>query len=129
MNTIVVAAAVVERDGTFLVTRRLPGTHLAGAWEFPGGKCLPGEPLETCLTRELMEELAVGATVGREILTTAHDYPERHVRLHFFECSLVGDPVAQLGQELQWVARERLRDLEFPPADEELIVKLTEKQL
>ena len=58
VNTIVVAAAVIERGGQFLVTRRQPGTHLAGHWEFPGGKCEPGETLAACLARELREELA-----------------------------------------------------------------------
>ena len=76
-------AAVIERDGRFLVTRRLEGTHLAGLWEFPGGKCEPGETHEACLARELMEELGVVATIGDEILVTEHAYPERTVRLHF----------------------------------------------
>ena len=57
MTTIVVAAAVVERDGQFFVTRRQAGAHLEGYWEFPGGKCDPGEPLAACLIREIREEL------------------------------------------------------------------------
>jgi 8-oxo-dGTP diphosphatase len=124
LNTIVVTAAVVQRDGRFLVTRRLKGTHLAGAWEFPGGKCDPGEPLDLCLVREIQEELGVRCSVGREVYTTVHDYVERRVELHFFECTLGGEPVPQLGQEMQWVPRANLRDLEFPPADEELIAEL-----
>ena len=59
-TAIVVAAAVVERDGLFLLTRRLKGTHLAGTWEFPGGKCEPSESPENCLVREIQEELAAG---------------------------------------------------------------------
>ena len=51
MKTIVVTAAVVERNGAFLVTRRLTGTHLAGTWEFPGGKCEDDEPLDACRRR------------------------------------------------------------------------------
>ena len=54
--TIIVTAAVIERDGRFLVTRRLKGTHLEGTWEFPGGKCDAGETLTDCLARELREE-------------------------------------------------------------------------
>jgi mutator protein MutT len=125
MTTIVVTAAVVERGGAFLVTRRLAGTHLAGMWEFPGGKCDPGESLEACLARELVEELGVGCQVGAEILTVTHDYAGRRVELHFFACTLEGDPVPQLGQAMQWVARERLAALELPPADDELIRMLT----
>jgi 8-oxo-dGTP diphosphatase len=122
--TIVVTAAVVERADSFLVTRRLTGTHLAGTWEFPGGKCDPGEALVTCLIREIREELGVSCRIGREILVTTHEYPERRVELHFFECRLAGDPVPQLGQEMQWVPRSGLGALEFPPADAELIRRL-----
>jgi 8-oxo-dGTP diphosphatase len=125
MTTIVVTAAVVERDGAFLVTRRLEGTHLAGTWEFPGGKCDEGEPLEAGLWRELREELGVPSTVGEEIFTVTHDYPDRRIELHFFRCTLLGDPRPQLGQQMQWVPRARLAALEFPPADSELIQRLT----
>jgi 8-oxo-dGTP diphosphatase len=128
MKTIVVTAAVVERGGRLLVTRRLKGTHLEGYWEFPGGKCHEGELLEECLARELREELAVEATVGDLILTTTHDYPERRVELHFFECQLHGNPVPQMNQEMRWVLREDLLSLELPPADDELVAVLVRKR-
>jgi 8-oxo-dGTP diphosphatase len=121
----VVTAAVVQRDGSFLVTRRLKGTHLAGLWEFPGGKCGPGEPLAACLTREVREELGVSCNVGVEIFSIAHQYAERTVELHFFACTLAGDPVPLLGQDMQWVPRSRLGELDFPPADAGLIAMLT----
>ena len=121
---VVVAAAVVERDGAFLVTRRLEGTHLAGCWEFPGGKCDSGEAQDACLAREMLEELGVGVVVGRRIFSTAHAYPERIVELHFFDCRLTGEPQALLGQEVRWVKREDLSTLDFPPADDELIRRL-----
>ena len=125
MTILVVAAAVVERNGRILVTKRLAGVHLEGHWEFPGGKCAPGETLEQCLVRELREELDVDATVGAELLSTSHDYGERRVELHFFNCSLRDEPRPQLGQEMQWVERTRLGTLQFPPADAELIALLT----
>jgi len=125
MKTIVVTAAVVERNGAFLVTRRLQGTHLAGTWEFPGGKCEEDEPLEACLWREMREELGVTCTVGAELFGTTQDYGDRRIELHFFACTLQGEPVPQLGQAMQWVPRARLRELEFPPADDELIRRLT----
>ena len=121
MTTIVVTAAVVERDGRFLVTRRQKGTHLEGCWEFPGGKCEPGEALDACLARELREELAVDARIGAEIFTTTHDYPDRRVTLHFLCCEILGVPSPQIGQEMRWVARDELPSLEFPPADAALI--------
>jgi len=124
-SVIVVVAAIVERDGRFLVTRRLRGTHLAGLWEFPGGKCDPGESHEACLERELLEELGVRSRVGREVLATTHAYPERTVRLHFRECAIEESPQPLLGQEIRWIARADLATLEFPEADAELIRRLT----
>ena len=124
MTTIVVTAAVIEQGGRLLVTRRLRGTHLEGYWEFPGGKCDAGESLEACLARELREELAVVAIVGKRILTTSHVYPERRVELHFFETELRGEPVPQMNQEMQWVPRAALASLTLPPADDELVALL-----
>jgi 8-oxo-dGTP diphosphatase len=121
VKTIVVTAAIIQRDRRYLVTRRPPGTHLAGVWEFPGGKCDDGEPLTSCMARELDEELGIKATVGSEIFTITHDYPDRRVELHFFECQTGDDPLPLLGQEMRWVEREELVVLDFPPADAELI--------
>jgi mutator protein MutT len=126
MTTVVVTAAVVSIDGRFLVTRRQKGVHLEGFWEFPGGKCDRDEPLKECLARELFEELDVPSRVGEELFTTTHAYPDRSVELHFFRCELLGEPRAALGQEMQWVRREDLATLEFPPADTELIQILTQ---
>jgi 8-oxo-dGTP diphosphatase len=127
MTTVIVSAAVVERDGRFLVTRRPEGVHLGGYWEFPGGKCEAGETLEAGLLRELREELGVDAVVGREFLATSHTYPERRVELHFFSVRLSGEPFAQLGQEMQWIPREELASLKLPPADDELVALLVQK--
>jgi mutator protein MutT len=126
MTTMVVTAAVVERDATFLVTRRQKGAHLEGYWEFPGGKCDAGESLAACLARELREELDVDARVGDEVFTTTHAYPERKVELHFFRCEVYGEPRPQIGQEMRWVRRDELGTLEFPPADAALIRILTQ---
>lgn len=127
-ETIVVTAAVIERDGSFLVTRRQAGVHLEGYWEFPGGKCDADESLAACLLRELREELAVEAAIGEEVFTITHAYPERRVELHFFRCDLHGAPTPQLGQDMQWIHRDDLTTLQFPPADAELIAWLTRPQ-
>ena len=119
--TLIVTAAIVERDGVLLITRRQQGVHLEGLWEFPGGKCADGESLAACLARELQEELGVDAAIGDEIFTTTHAYPDRRVELHFLRCELRGTPSPQVGQELRWVARDALSTLAFPPADAELI--------
>jgi 8-oxo-dGTP diphosphatase len=123
-TVVVVAAAVIARGSRVLVTRRLAGTHLAELWEFPGGKVEAGETLEACLTRELREELDVGARVGPEVLRTEHAYPDRIVRLHFHECAIDRDPAPVLGQQMQWIERRDLPSLAFPPADAELIAIL-----
>lgn len=111
----------MDADGRVLLCKRPQGKSLAGLWEFPGGKREPGETHETCLARELMEELGVGSTIGTEILATEHDYADRTVRLHFRRCTIDGDPQPMLGQEIRWVTRAELPSLEFPPADAELI--------
>lgn len=121
---VVVTAAVVEREGAFLVARRLEGTHLEGYWEFPGGKCDAGESHPACLERELLEELGAPSRVGAEIFSVSHAYPDRIIELHFFECELLGEPAPVIGQEIRWVGRDELRTLRFPPADEALLARL-----
>ena len=127
MLSVLVTAAVVEREGRFFVARRQDGTHLEGYWEFPGGKCEPGETDEACLAREMREELGVDVRVGPLLLSVSHAYPDRVVELHFYACEMSGAPRPLLGQELRWVPREELRALQFPPADAELIDLLTRR--
>jgi mutator protein MutT len=121
---IVVVAAVIEQHNTFLVTQRPAGTHLAGLWEFPGGKLEQSETHAQCLQRELREELGVDVEVGDLEFYTAHDYSDRTVALYFYRCALAGPPSALLGQQMRWVSREELPTLGFPPADKELIQRL-----
>ena len=121
---IIVTAAVIRDGGSYFVTRRHQGVHLEGYWEFPGGKCEPCEPLDLCLVREIREELDVSVVVGAELLSCTHEYPERVVELHFFDCRLEGEPRPMLGQEMRWVPQAELRSLQFPPADDELIALL-----
>jgi mutator protein MutT len=125
VTPVIVTAAVIEQDGCLLVTRRPPGTHLEGYWEFPGGKCDSGEAHPACLERELREELGVAAAIGDEILTTTHAYPDRVVELHFFRCRTAGTPRPLLGQEMRWVTPSELRTLRLPEADAELVELLT----
>ena len=123
---IVVGAAVIERDGSFLVTRRLEGTHLAGMWEFPGGKIASGETHTQALRREIREELDADVDVGALLFQTQFEYADRCVSLHFYRCTLRGEPAPLLGQEMKWVPRTGLRALDFPPADADLIRLLIE---
>jgi mutator protein MutT len=125
MTMVVVTAAVIEHEGRFLVTRRQPGVHLEGYWEFPGGKCTSGEALNACIVREVAEELNVRAIAGPEVLATTFAYEGGTIELHFLRCAIEGEPVPQQGQELRWVTASELRELDFPPADAELIQLLT----
>ena len=122
---IVVVAAVVEENGCFFLTRRQPGVHLAGLWEFPGGKIDPDEAHAEALRREIREELDVEAAVGDLVLHTVHAYDDRTIALYFYRCALRGAPRPVLDQEMRWVPREELAMLQFPPADKELIDLLT----
>jgi 8-oxo-dGTP diphosphatase len=126
---LVVVAAVIERDGRFLVTRRLEGTHLGGCWEFPGGKVQQGERHEEALARELSEELDSGVANLRPVFTTAHRYADRTVELHFFRGDLIDEPRPALGQEIRWIGRGEFASLDFPPADAELIDRLVHARL
>ncbi len=124
-RTITVSAAVVERDDAFLLTRRAADAHLAGRWEFPGGKREPGETGEQALAREIREELGCEADIGALLLTTEHAYPEVHVRLEFFAVTLRDEPEPQLGQAMRWVPRRELASLPLPEADADLVTLLT----
>jgi 8-oxo-dGTP diphosphatase len=121
---IAVVAAVIEHDGAFLVTRRQSGVHLAGMWEFPGGKIDPAETHEQALRREMREELDADVEVNELVYYTVHGYDDRTVSLYFYRCTLIGQPTPQLGQEMRWVLRAELPTLGFPPADAELIARL-----
>ena len=122
--SIVVVAAVIERDGRFLLSLRPAGTHLAGHWEFPGGKCDPHETHAEALRRELHEELDIEADVGALEHVVTHAYPERTVELHFYRCTYAGEPKGMIGQDVRWVVRDELAALPFPAADAELILRL-----
>jgi 8-oxo-dGTP diphosphatase len=122
---VIVVAAVIEANGRFLVTQRQPGVHLAGLWEFPGGKIDPDEAHAAGLRRELKEELDVEIDVGDRVYHTVHAYEDRTVELYFYRCALKGEPRPLLGKQMRWVPRREVGSLGFPPADAELIEMLT----
>lgn len=124
-----VSAGLVFRAGQLLITQRPAGGHLAGLWEFPGGKREPGETFEACLHRELQEELGVDVCVHEEIERITHAYPEKSVHLRFFRCTLAdmaAEPRALGCQAVTWVTRDSVSDYEFPAADARLLAKLAD---
>jgi 8-oxo-dGTP diphosphatase len=121
----VVAALIQDGEGRYLITRRRGGSHLAGMWEFPGGKREPGEALEDAMRRELTEELSASFGVGEKVETVRWEYPERTVVIHFYRCRLESGTIEpRESQAMDWVAPARLKELDFPPADRELIARL-----
>jgi mutator protein MutT len=129
MNAVAVVAAVIEEDDAFLLTLRPDGTHLAGHWEFPGGKVHPGETHAEALRRELFEELDIVGHVGALVHTVTHAYPEKTVELFFYRCGFEGEPKPMMGQDMRWIPRAELTALPFPEADRALITLLVEAGL
>lgn len=121
---LVAAAALVDPDGRVLVAQRPVGKHLAGTWEFPGGKVEAGEPPELALVRELKEELGINTTASclAPCGFASHAYDEFHLVLLLFACrKWHGRPVGQQSQAVQWVRVPELFQLDMPPADRPLL--------
>ena len=124
-GTIEVAAGLVFREGRLLITQRLAGGHLAGLWEFPGGKREADESFEACLVRELHEELGIEVGVREEVEAIHHAYPEKIVHLRFFRCEWLRREPEPLGcADFRWVNRDELAHYDFPPADARLLDRL-----
>ena len=124
---ITVVAAVIERDECFLVTRRPTGVHLAGLWEFPGGKIGPGETPERALVRELKEELDIDTRESclAPIAFASHAYDDFHLLMPLFVCrKWRGTPKPLEGQALKWARVNELKNYPMPPADVPLIAQL-----
>lgn len=105
-----------------LITRRPEGSHLAGFWEFPGGKQEDNESLRECLGREIREELGIDIQVGKHLMSVDHEYETKSITLHVFHCGGLRDrPVAMEGQEARWVRPGDLGGFTFPPPDRRII--------
>jgi mutator protein MutT len=122
MPVIEVAAALVFRTGKLLITQRYKAAHLGGLWEFPGGKREPGESFETCLRRELREELAIEVEVGPLLESLTHRYSEKTVYLRFYRCRWICNEPLPIGcADFKWIEASQLRDHAFPAADARLL--------
>ena len=114
----VVAAVLLDAQGRVLLAQRPPGKHLAGAWEFPGGKIEDGESLQSALARELDEELGIEITGASCFLVVPWHYPRQSVRLHAMRVDgWRGVPRAREGQALAWVAPSDIDETSLAPAD------------
>ena len=121
----VVAGVLADAGGRVLVARRPAGTHLAGRWEFPGGKLAPGESREAGLARELAEELGVRVLAAHPLIWVEHRYPDREVVLDVWRVeSYSGTPYGREGQPVEWRDVRSLDPARFPPADAPVLAAL-----
>ncbi len=126
MKTIHVAAAIIQKDGKIFATQRGYG-RFKDFWEFPGGKVEPGETSETALLREIWEELDTKIAVGELAARVEYDYPDFHLSMECFFAEVVsGELVLKEHEAARWLSGEELDDVEWLPADLELIARLKE---
>ena len=121
MKTIRVVAAFIVHDGRIFATQRGYGAY-KGGWEFPGGKIEAGETPQEALAREIMEELNVEIEVGKLLDTVEYDYPEFHLSMDCFLCTIKsGEMVLKEHEAAKWLTRDTLRSVNWLPADLSLI--------
>jgi 8-oxo-dGTP diphosphatase len=126
-KTIRVVAAVLEKDGRYLITQRRATAVLPLMWEFPGGRVEPGETDQQAVKRELLHRLGVNVEVGKLISFVSHPYEHYVVDLFLYECTLA-DPESALEPRavnaFKWVASNEFDQYPFTPADEASMNKL-----
>ncbi len=124
---LVVAAALADALGRVLIAERPAGKHMAGRWEFPGGKVAPGESEEAALGRELHEELGIVVLDARPMMRLTHRYPDRDVELSMWIVGRYrGEPRGLDGQRLKWVERARLGGEDILEADRPFVAALVQ---
>ena len=127
MKTIQVVAAIIEKDGRIFATQRGYGSY-KDWWEFPGGKIEPGETPEQALVREIEEELETEISVGELFASVEYDYPEFHVSMQCFLCSIESGDLRLIEHEAaRWLAAEELRQVRWLPSDIK-VIELLEKR-
>ena len=121
MKIIEVVAAVIHSDGAYFATQRGYG-EFEGMWEFPGGKIEAGESRESALKREIQEELGVNIAIEKFLCTTDSDYPEFHLTMHCYLCSIEsGEIELREHKAARWLTMESIRSVDWLPADKEVI--------
>lgn len=122
----VIGVAVIWNDrGEILIDRRRPNGLLGGLWEFPGGKIEPGETVEDCIKREILEEIGIAIEVGEHLITIDRVYTQLHVTLTVHQCRyLTGIPQAIECDEIRWVTLDEIDKFAFPEANAQIIKAL-----
>src|SRR5689334_8360627 len=123
---LMIALALIWKDGWILISRRRSDQHLGGLWEFPGGKCEAGESPEACAVREALEEVGITCVAEATRQAIVHEYAERTVHLIPVDCRyLSGDAYPLCVDEARWVLPAELAEFEFPDANHSLLAELT----
>lgn len=126
MKTIRVVAAIIHKDGKIFATQRGYGAY-KDYWEFPGGKIEAGETPKQALIREIREELATTIRIERFLTTVEYDYPEFHLSMDCFICTIVQGELDLLEHESAcWLSPDHLRDVNWLPADLLVVERLKE---
>jgi 8-oxo-dGTP diphosphatase len=120
---------ISDTQGRVLINQRRPGTHMAGHWEFPGGKRGAGESRFDALARELGEELGIRVVEAEPLTELVHEYPDRRVLLDVWRVlSFEGEPLPLEDQPLRWVATDALSEAELLSADRPIVDVLRARQ-
>ena len=120
-----VVAAMIDRDGKYLITQRRPTATLPLLWEFPGGRVEEGESDEGALARELREEMEIEVEVGDRVIHVQHSYPHYDIDFRVYRCKLLrGEITHQRVHDHRWVSPQDMDKYEFPAADEKTVAKL-----
>ncbi len=121
-------AVIWNENHQVLIDRRLQHGLLGGMWEFPGGKIEPGETVEECIRREILEELDIVIEVGDRLIEIEHVYSHFRVTLNVYHCShLSGEPKPIECDEIRWVTLDEIDQYPFPKANEKIIAALKQK--
>lgn len=121
----VVAGAIADGEGRILIAQRPRGRHMAGRWEFPGGKLASGEDPYAGLQRELAEELGVAVREARPLIRLRHEYPDRRVLLDVWQVTAYdGEPQALDAQALAWARPDELPKHDLIEADRAIVTAL-----
>ena len=124
MKTVEVVAAIITHNDRIFATQRGYGEFKDG-WEFPGGKMEPGETPQQALVREIREELDTEIEVGELVETVEYDYPNFHLIMHCFLCTIrSGDLVLKEHEAAKWLAKEELYSVDWLPADVKVVEKI-----
>jgi len=129
MKIIDVTAAIIERDGKFLIAKRKKGKHLENKWEFPGGKIEQQETPQECLARELEEEFGIIAEIADFIAESFFDYGDIKIRLLGYRVKYIsGEFKLNAHDDIKWISASEFIEFDFAEADLPLIEKILASQ-